>query len=51
MGRRHEKLYSQFVDVLKEAEAQIGNIEIPDEVTDEICEKCGEHGNKDGEKW
>lgn len=33
--------YSQFVDVLKEAEAQIGNIEIPDEVTEEICEKCG----------
>ncbi|NLD49812.1 MAG: type I DNA topoisomerase [Clostridiaceae bacterium] len=33
--------YSQFVDVLKEAEAQIGTIEIPDEVTEEICEKCG----------
>jgi len=33
--------YSQFVGVLQEAESQIGNIEIPDEVTDEICEKCG----------
>ena len=33
--------YSQFVGVLQEEESQIGNIEIPDEVTDEICEKCG----------
>ncbi len=33
--------YSQFVDVLKEAEASIGHVEIPDEVTDIICEKCG----------
>jgi len=33
--------YSQFVDVLKNAEEKIGNIEVPEEVTDEICEKCG----------
>ncbi|MFZ5987448.1 MAG: type I DNA topoisomerase [Bacillota bacterium] len=36
-----KSFYAQFVDVLKDAETQIGNIEIPDEVTDEICEKCG----------
>ncbi|ODM25686.1 DNA topoisomerase I [Clostridium sp. Bc-iso-3] len=36
-----KNFYSQFVDVLKDAEDKIGNIEIPDEVTDEICEKCG----------
>lgn len=36
-----KNFYSQFVGVLTEAESQIGNIEIPDEVTDEICEKCG----------
>ncbi|WP_010249084.1 type I DNA topoisomerase [Acetivibrio cellulolyticus] len=33
--------YPQFAVVLQEAEAQIGNVEVPDEVTDEICEKCG----------
>lgn len=33
--------YDPFAVVLSEAESQIGNIEIPDEVTDEICEKCG----------
>ncbi|HOM03245.1 MAG TPA: type I DNA topoisomerase [Acetivibrio sp.] len=36
-----KSFYSQFVNVLKDAEEKIGNIEIPDEVTDEICEKCG----------
>ncbi|TYQ13151.1 UNVERIFIED_CONTAM: DNA topoisomerase-1 [Acetivibrio alkalicellulosi] len=36
-----ENFYTQFVDVLKDAEEKIGNVEIPDEVTDEICEKCG----------
>jgi DNA topoisomerase-1 len=33
--------YDQFVPVLEEAEEKIGNIEVPDEVTEEICEKCG----------
>jgi DNA topoisomerase-1 len=33
--------YSQFVLVLKDAESKIGNVDIPDEVTDIICEKCG----------
>ncbi|GAE88949.1 type I DNA topoisomerase [Acetivibrio straminisolvens] len=36
-----KNFYSQFVNVLKDAEEKIGNIEIPDEVTNEICEKCG----------
>ena len=36
-----KNFYDQFVPVLKEAEEKIGNIEVPDEVTDEICEKCG----------
>lgn len=35
------EFYSQFVDVLKEAEAQVEQVEIPDEVTDILCEKCG----------
>jgi DNA topoisomerase I len=33
--------YLPFVDVLKEAEIQIGHVEIPDEVSDVLCEKCG----------
>lgn len=33
--------YEPFADTLKEAESKIGQIEIPDEVTDIICEKCG----------
>jgi DNA topoisomerase-1 len=36
-----ENFYSQFIDVLKDAESKIGNVEIPDEVTDVACEKCG----------
>jgi len=36
-----QNFYDQFVPMLKEAEEKIGNIEVPDEVTDEICEKCG----------
>ena len=36
-----KNFYPRFEEVLKEAESKIGNIEIPDEVTDEICEKCG----------
>lgn len=33
--------YGPFADTLKEAESKIGQIEIPDEVTDIKCEKCG----------
>ena len=33
--------YGPFADTLKEAESQIGQIDIPDEVTDIKCEKCG----------
>ncbi len=36
-----KEFYPRFVEVLKEAEEKIGNIEIPDEVSDVICEKCG----------
>ncbi len=36
-----KEFYGQFVDTLKQAESQIGHIEIPDEVTDILCEKCG----------
>jgi DNA topoisomerase-1 len=36
-----EDFYSPFVNVLKEADAQIEQVEIPDEVTDILCEKCG----------
>ncbi|RCX15505.1 DNA topoisomerase-1 [Anaerobacterium chartisolvens] len=36
-----EDFYTQFVDVLKEADDRIGHVEIPDEVTDILCEKCG----------
>ena len=35
------EFYIQFVDSLKQAEDQIGHIDIPDEVTDILCEKCG----------
>ena len=38
-----EEFYTQFVDVFKEAESNIGNVEIPDEVTDIPCEKCGKN--------
>lgn len=33
--------YGPFVETLKTAESRIGQIEIPDEVTDIKCEKCG----------
>jgi DNA topoisomerase-1 len=36
-----EDFYRQFVDDLREAEAQLGRVEVPDEVSDVICEKCG----------
>ncbi len=35
------EFYTPFVDVLKTAESEIGHIDIPDEVTDIKCEKCG----------
>jgi DNA topoisomerase-1 len=36
-----KEFYGPFADTLKEAEDKIGHIEIPDEVTDIKCEKCG----------
>lgn len=33
--------YSSFAGVLKEAEETIGDVELPEEVSDVICEKCG----------
>ncbi len=35
------KFYHPFADMLKEAEEEIGDIEIKDEETDIECEKCG----------
>jgi len=36
-----KEFYSQFLDAYKEAESKIAQVEIPDEVSDVICEKCG----------
>lgn len=36
-----KEFYGPFHEVLSEAESKIGTIEIPDEVTDILCEKCG----------
>jgi DNA topoisomerase-1 len=36
-----ENFYEHFEKVLKKAEEEITEIKIEDEVTDEICEKCG----------
>jgi len=36
-----KEFYPNFENTLKEAENDIGEIEIQDEVTDEKCEKCG----------
>jgi DNA topoisomerase-1 len=36
-----EDFYTGFSETLKLAEDAIGNVDIPDEVTDTICEKCG----------
>lgn len=36
-----DDFYKPFIDVFKEAENSIGNVEIPAEVTDILCEKCG----------
>ena len=33
--------YGPFADVLKDAESHLEHVEVPDEVTDIICEKCG----------
>ena len=33
--------YGPFEETLKTAEEKIGDIEIKDEVSDEVCEKCG----------
>ncbi len=35
------KFYSPFKETLKEAEEKIGDVELKDEESDEICEKCG----------
>ncbi len=35
------EFYEPFKKTLKEAEEKIGNIEIKDEVSDVVCEKCG----------
>ncbi|NLY47096.1 MAG: type I DNA topoisomerase [Tissierella sp.] len=36
-----DDFYLDFKDVLSKAETEIAKIEIEDEVTDEICDKCG----------
>ena len=36
-----DDFYVDFKDLLSKAEEEIDKIEIQDEVTDEICEKCG----------
>ncbi len=36
-----ESFYTPFEETLKEAEDKIGNIEIKDEVSDVVCDKCG----------
>lgn len=36
-----QDFYGPFADTLEKAEEQIGRIELPEETTDEICEKCG----------
>ncbi|HHW47996.1 MAG TPA: type I DNA topoisomerase [Clostridiaceae bacterium] len=36
-----KEFYSQFINAYKEAESKIEEIEIPDEVSDVVCEKCG----------
>jgi len=36
-----KEFYDRFSVVLEKAETEIGNVEIPQEVSDVICEKCG----------
>ena len=38
-----KNFYKDFECLLKEAEVKIGRIEVPDEATDVICEKCGKN--------
>jgi DNA topoisomerase-1 len=38
-----KEFYSKFEGVLNEAQEKIGKVEIPDEVTDIKCEKCGKN--------
>ncbi len=33
--------YSSFAGVLKQAEESIGDVEVPEEISDVICDKCG----------
>ena len=33
--------YSSFTGVLKQAEESIGDVEVPEEISDVICDKCG----------
>lgn len=35
------EFYTPFEDTLKKAEEKIGNVEIKDEVSDVVCDKCG----------
>lgn len=37
------EFYEVFETLLEKAEAEIGEVKIEDEVSDEICEKCGSH--------
>ena len=36
-----ESFYGPFEKTLKEAEDKVGNVEIKDEVSEEVCDKCG----------
>jgi DNA topoisomerase I len=36
-----KEFYSRFEPVLNEAEEKIGKVEVPQEVSEELCEKCG----------
>lgn len=38
-----ETFYEPFIDTLEKAEKEIGNVQVADEVTEEICELCGRH--------
>lgn len=38
-----KEFYGPFSNTLKKAEETIGKVEIEDEVTDELCEKCGKN--------
>lgn len=37
------EFYKPFIEEIKVAEEAIGNVELKDEISDEICEKCGSH--------